>query len=94
VYVHGDDMPRDYTITTNIEGGAFIALGNGTMWEVYHPDIPMSASWRIGTDVVVRRSAVAQNVGQDVYDFILINGATGAMVHARYRGRVATKGEQ
>ena len=84
-------MPRDYAITSNIEGGAFIALGNGTMWEVYLPDVPKTVGWRVGADLVVRRAATSQNVGQNIYDFVLINGATGSMAHAKYRGRVATK---
>lgn len=74
-----------------VDGGSFLTLEDGTMWEVYLPDRPTSVTWRPGDFVLLREDPAPVTVAGESYGFQLDDGTRGR-VRARYAGRVAASG--
>jgi hypothetical protein len=75
-------------IANVIDGGTFIELQDGTLWEVYLPNRPATVTWRKGDYVLVQRNPLARGA----FDFMLVNGRVGyydnkdTQAFVRFRG--------
>ena len=77
-------VPYGSRITAVKDGGTYIVLSDGTIWEVYLPNRPSTKVWAVGDFVIVAGRAVEQN---GVYYFSLINGRDGSTVAVAWRGK-------
>jgi len=64
------------------EGGGYLRLSDGTLWEIYLPDRPATVTWRRGDYVAVSRAAAA--VGE--FDHVLTNAPARIRAFARFAG--------
>lgn len=69
-----------------LNGGDFVRLEDGSVWEVYSPDRVATVNWKAGNLVIVRERNIAINSGGDMYDMLLVNGELGTSATARFRG--------
>jgi hypothetical protein len=69
-----------------LNGGDFVRLEDGSVWEVYSPDRVATVNWKAGNLVIVRERNIAINSGGDMYDILLVNGEMGTSATARFRG--------
>lgn len=76
--------PGSYRITSVANGGRTITLEDGSIWEVYAPDRPMTAAWKVSDAVIIRRSSA---IVDDIYDFKMIDGPSGRTATVRWAGR-------
>jgi hypothetical protein len=65
-------------------GGTFVMLEDGTMWEIYLPHRPESATWQEGDFVRVRNDS--SPIGD--YEHVLVSGPGSSRVSARFAGFV------
>lgn len=78
--------PNGAQVFRSADGGTFIMLDDGSMWEIYFSDRPNAAAWRVGDFVSVHpRSA---RVGKFNYQLVNTNAAGSARVTARYAGYI------
>jgi hypothetical protein len=89
VVIRQDGLPQSHSIRSNINGGAFIALDDGTMWEIAPGDRPRTVVWRVGSDVLVRRTSTPT----DGFEYLLIGSDGRAGAAARFRGRTTEHGK-
>jgi hypothetical protein len=75
---------RAFRIQSNLDGGGFVQLDDGTIWEIYLPDRPSSGAWRAGSIVELR--VRPDRIGQ--YDHLLVNAGDGSRASARFAGSV------
>ena len=77
-------LPLGMTITEVTDGGSFVTLDDGSVWEIRLPQRPVAASWRPGDVVEVR------NVHAPVDRFeILLAMGDSDRAEARLAGRRA-----
>jgi hypothetical protein len=77
-------VPYGSRIAAVKEGGTYIVLADGTIWEVYLPNRPTTKTWAVGDFLIVAGRAVEQN---GVYYFSLINGRDESSVAVAWRGK-------
>jgi hypothetical protein len=75
---------RAFRVQANLDGGSFVQLDDGTIWEIYMPDRPSSGAWRAGSIVELR--ARPDRIGE--YDHLLVNAGDGSRASARFAGSV------
>jgi hypothetical protein len=68
------------------DGGRYVALADGTVWEVHPSDRTGSDAWMGPAYIVVRTNPAPRRSGGVAYDYLLINGAEGRTVAARFVG--------
>ena len=66
------------------DGGTFVMLRDGTVWEIFHSDRPHTTVWQAGDFVTVRRSPA--RIGR--FDYQLVNAERDRNVQARFAGFV------
>jgi hypothetical protein len=71
-----------FRVCANLDDGTFVALGDGTVWEIYLPDRTSTVEWRAGDLTLVRVNPVTTNAA-GLYDYVLINGEDGTQARAR-----------
>ena len=69
-----------------LNGGDFVRLEDGSVWEIYATDRVATVNWKTGNTVIVRERNIAINSGGDTYDMLLVNGEAGTSATARFRG--------
>ncbi|HJU88063.1 MAG TPA: hypothetical protein VJ672_01640 [Gemmatimonadaceae bacterium] len=69
-----------------LNGGDFVRLEDGSVWEIYASDRVATVNWKTGSLVIVRERNIAINSGGDIYDMLLMNGEAGTTATARFRG--------
>jgi hypothetical protein len=69
-----------------INGGDFVRLEDGTLWEIYSPDRVATANWKPNSTITLRERSVFIHVGNVQYDVLLTNGEAGTSASARFRG--------
>jgi hypothetical protein len=69
-----------------INGGDFVRLEDGSVWEIYSPDRVATVRWKAGNTVIVRDRNIAINAGRAIFDVLLVNGEAGTSATARFRG--------
>jgi hypothetical protein len=88
---HGMRFPNSYLrngarVAELLNGGDFVRLEDGSVWEIYASDRVATVNWKAGNLVIVRERNIAINSGGDTYDVLLANGETGTSATARFRG--------
>ncbi len=84
---HNVTLPLGMTITEVTDGGSFVTLEDGSVWEIRMPQRPVAASWRPGDFVEVR------NVHAPVDRFeILLAMGDSDRAEARLAGRKRVSG--
>ncbi len=84
---HNVTLPLGMTITEVTDGGSFVTLEDGSIWEIRMPQRPVAASWRPGDFVEVR------NVHAPVDRFeILLAMGDSDRAEARLAGRKRVSG--
>ena len=68
------------------DDGTFIVLSDSTVWEVYLSDRTSTAGWREGDFLIVKKAPLGQNIGQNSYEYELINGRTDERAVVSFRG--------
>ena len=79
---HNVDLPLGLSVTQVTDGGSFVTLEDGSVWEVRLPQRPVAASWQPGTFVEVRNVLAPV----DRFEILLARGDTDR-VEARLAGR-------
>jgi hypothetical protein len=79
---HNVDLPLGLTVTEVTDGGSFVTLEDGSVWEIRLPQRPVAASWRPG-DFVELRNVLAP---VDRFEILLAHGDTDR-AEARIAGR-------
>ncbi|HJR17272.1 MAG TPA: hypothetical protein VJ808_10505 [Gemmatimonadales bacterium] len=51
---HNIDLPLGLTVTEVADGGSFVTLEDGSVWEIRMPQRPVAASWQPGDFVELR----------------------------------------
>lgn len=74
-------------IARTSQDGTFIVLRDGTVWEVYLSDRTSTAKWREGDFLIVKKAPLGQNIGQDIFEYELINGRTNDRAAVSFRGK-------
>ncbi len=69
------------------DDGMFIVLSDSTVWEVYLPDRTSTAGWREGDFLIVKKAPLGQNIGQNNFEYELINGRTDERAVVSFRGK-------
>jgi hypothetical protein len=69
------------------DGGTFIVLSDSTVWEVYLSDRTSTAGWREGDFLIVKKAPLGQNIGQNIFEYELINGRTNERAVVSFRGK-------
>ncbi|HJU64584.1 MAG TPA: hypothetical protein VJ596_02855 [Gemmatimonadaceae bacterium] len=77
-------LPDAARVLRLMDGGDFVMLDDGTMWEVYLPDRPTTVNWASGDGVRVRQRPAP--IGE--YDYDLIYGPRRERVAVRFAGWV------
>lgn len=80
--------PNGAQIFRSADGGTFIMLNDGSMWEIYFSDRPSAAAWQVGDFVSVHERPA--RVGS--YTYQLVNAAGRGRVTARYAGYIQVEG--
>ena len=80
--------PNGAQIFRSADGGTFIMLNDGSMWEIYFSDRPSAAAWQVGDFVSVHERPA--RVGR--YAYQLVNAAGRGRVTARYAGYIQVEG--
>jgi hypothetical protein len=84
---HNVTLPLGMAITEVTDGGSFVTLEDGSVWEIRMPQRPVAASWRPGDFVEVR------NVHAPVDRFeILLAMGDSDRAEARLAGRKRVSG--
>ena len=78
--------PNGAQVFRSADGGTFIMLDDGSMWEIYFSDRPNAAAWRVGDFVSVHPRAA--RVGKFTYQLVNTNATGSAKVTARYAGYI------
>ena len=78
--------PNGAQVFRSADGGTFIMLDDGSMWEIYFSDRPSAAAWRVGDFVSVHPRAA--RVGKFNYQLVNANAVGSARVTARYAGYI------
>ena len=78
--------PNGAQVFRSADGGTFIMLDDGSMWEIYFTDRPNAAAWRVGDFVSVHPRAA--RVGKFTYQLVNTNAVGNARVTARYAGYI------
>ena len=78
--------PNGAQVFRSADGGTFIMLDDGSMWEIYFSDRPNAASWRVGDFVSVHPRAA--RVGKFTYQLVNSNAIGNGRVTARYAGYI------
>ena len=76
--------PLGAHVFRSADGGTFIMLRDGTVWEIFYSDRPVTTVWQAGDFVQVRRSPL--RVGR--FDYQLVNADRDRKVAARFAGFV------
>lgn len=79
--------PLGAHVFRSTDGGTFIMLRDGTVWEIFYSDRAYTTVWQAGDFVTVRRSPA--RVGQ--FDYQLVNADRSRRVQARFAGFVRTE---
>lgn len=79
---HNVHLPLGLTVTQVTDGGSFVTLEDGSVWEIRLPQRPVAASWRPG-DFVELRSVLAP---VDRFEILLAQGDSDR-AEARPAGR-------
>ena len=84
---HNVNLPLGLTITEVSDGGSFVTLEDGSVWEIRLPQRPVASSWQAGDFVQVR------NVLAPVERFeILLARGDNDRAEARLAGRKRVSG--
>lgn len=88
---HDVDLPLGLAVAQVADGGSFVTLEDGSVWEVRLPQRPVAASWQPGTFVEVRNVLAPV----DRFEILLAHGDNDR-VEARLSGRrpAGTAGQQ
>ncbi|HEX6965626.1 MAG TPA: hypothetical protein VF166_07480 [Gemmatimonadaceae bacterium] len=89
IVIRRPSVERAFRVARVIDDGGSVALDDGTVWAVNLPSRPTVDTWQVGDYVLVRRSAVAVNIGSTIFDYTLVNGrnARHSRVAVRLVGR-------
>jgi hypothetical protein len=74
-------------IAHTVDDGTFIVLSDSTVWEVYLADRTSTAGWREGDFLIVKKAPLGQNIGQNIFEYELINGRTNERAVVSFRGK-------
>ncbi len=83
---HASHLRNSARVAELINGGDFVRLEDGSVWEIYSPDRVATANWKAGSTVSLRERSVHINSGTARYDMLLSNGEAGTTASARFRG--------
>ena len=84
---HNVDLPLGLNVTEVTDGGSFVTLDDGSVWEIRLPQRPVAASWQPGDFVEIR------NVLAPVERFeILLAHGDNDRAEARLAGRKRVAG--
>ena len=78
--------PNGAQVFRSADGGTFIMLDDGSMWEIYFSDRPNAAAWRVGDFVSVQPRAA--RIGKFTYQLVNANAIGNGRVTARYAGYI------
>jgi hypothetical protein len=73
-------------IARTFDGGSYVQLEDGTMWEVFLPDRPRADDWETGEFLRIERASVS--VGGGEFSFTLFHGPDRDQASARFAGWV------
>ena len=82
--IHPRTIAKGARMFRSTGGGTFVMLEDGTMWEIYLPHRPETATWQQGDFVQVRRDASPIND----YEHQLVSAPGSTRVSARFAGFV------
>jgi hypothetical protein len=74
-------------IARTADDGTYIVLSDSTVWEVYLSDRTSTAGWREGDFLIVKKAPLGQNIGQNNFEYELINGRTDERAVVSFRGK-------
>ena len=86
---HDVTLPFGLAITEVRDGGSFVTLEDGSVWEIRMPQRPVAASWRPGDFVEVRNVLAPV----DRFEILLAMGDSDR-AEARLAGRAGAAGQQ
>ncbi len=69
------------------EDGSYIVLRDSTVWEVYLPDRTSTVGWREGDFLIIKKAPLGQNIGQNRFEYELVNGRTDERAVVSFRGK-------
>jgi hypothetical protein len=81
------ELPLGLTVREVTDGGSFVTLEDGSVWEIRMPQRPVAASWQSGTFVQLK----TVHAPVDRFEILLAHGDTDR-VEARLAGRKAAAG--
>ena len=84
---HNVTLPLGMAITEVRDGGSFVTLEDGSVWEIRLPQRPVAASWRPGDFVELRNV----HAPVDRYEIVLAMGDSDR-AEARLAGRQGARG--
>ena len=84
---HNVTLPLGLTITEVTDGGSFVTLEDGSIWEIRLPHRPVASSWRPGDFVEVRNVLAPV----DRFEILLATGDSDR-AEARLAGRKRVSG--
>ena len=76
------ELPLGLTVREVIDGGSFVTLDDGSVWEIRLPQRPVASSWQPGDFVQLKTI----NAPVDRFEILLAHGDTDR-VEARLAGR-------
>ena len=79
-------VPYGSRIAEVRDGGAYIVLSDGTVWEVYLPNRPATTTWGKGDYLIV---AGRLPVANGEFGYQLTNGRDGNSAAVKWRGKAA-----
>lgn len=82
--IHPRTIAKGARLFRSTGGGTFVMLEDGTMWEIYLPHRPETATWQQGDFVQVRRDVSPVND----YEHQLVSAPGSTRVSARFAGFV------
>lgn len=84
---HRVELPLGLAVREVIDGGSFVTLEDGSIWEIRMPQRPVASSWRPGDFVQLKTI----HAPVDRFEILLAHGDTDR-VEARLAGRKTSAG--
>jgi hypothetical protein len=78
--------PGTIRVRMTFDGGSYIALEDGSLWETYLPDRTSTDEWRPGDVVELRLRPIVQGAPTGLFEYELVNGATRSTAAVRFAG--------
>jgi hypothetical protein len=84
---HNVELPLGLNVREVVDGGSFVTLEDGSVWEIRLPQRPVASSWKPGDFVQLKTI----NAPVDRFEILLAHGDTDR-VEARLAGRKTAAG--